>query len=69
LGNATARDAILAAWSGAGTFLERVTRLKTTGVGAGNIYKLNSSTVHNDSAVDQYFGGNGLDWFFAHLAT
>jgi Ca2+-binding RTX toxin-like protein len=68
-GNAIARAAFLAAWSGAGTYVERITLLKTTGVGAGNIYKLNSSTVDDDNAKDTLFGGNGNDWFFANLIT
>jgi uncharacterized delta-60 repeat protein len=59
------RQVILAAWNGAGTFDERIELLKITGVGPNNV-KLNATTVIDDNAVDQLFGGSGNDWFFAH---
>jgi ELWxxDGT repeat protein len=67
--NQTAIDAILLAWAGQGTFQERITKLQTTGVGVGNTIKLNASKIIDDGSPDLYFGGSGLDWFFAHLAT
>jgi Ca2+-binding RTX toxin-like protein len=66
--NAAARDAIVAAWAGPGAFAARINLLKNIGVGAGNAVKLNNATVHNDFSVDQLYGGDSLDWFFAHVA-
>src|SRR5205085_2848882 len=67
--NRTAINAIMAAWGGAGTFQERITRLKTTGVGANQAFKLNSSTVTDDGQADSLFGGSNSDWFFAQLSA
>jgi Ca2+-binding RTX toxin-like protein len=34
--------------------------------GANGACLLNSSTVHNDAAIDQLYGGSGTDWFLYH---
>lgn len=67
--NRTAITAIMAAWGGAGTFQQRITKLKTTGVGANQAFKLNSSTVTDDGQADSLFGGSDSDWFFAQLGA
>jgi Ca2+-binding RTX toxin-like protein len=67
--NRTAITAIMAAWGGAGTFQQRITKLKTTGVGANSAFKLNASTVTDDDQTDSLFGGSDSDWFFAQLGA
>jgi ELWxxDGT repeat protein len=34
--------------------------------GANGACLLNSSTVHNDAAIDELYGGSGTDWFLYH---
>ncbi len=64
--NKAAIDSIMVAWLGTETFLNRIQKIKTTGVGSGS-YKLNASTVFDDGVTDTYFGGIGSDWYFARL--
>jgi Ca2+-binding RTX toxin-like protein len=63
--NRTALEAILAAWTGAASFNERIQAIQTTGVGPNKNYRFNVNTVSDDSAVDILFGGQNDDWFFA----
>jgi Ca2+-binding RTX toxin-like protein len=51
------------------TFANRVDQLKNIGVGPGSVYKLNAVTITDDTAMDEYFGGEGEDWFLAHISA
>jgi uncharacterized protein YjiK/phosphodiesterase/alkaline phosphatase D-like protein len=58
-----ALGAILAEWNAAGAYLTRIANLQ----GSSFAYRLTSSTVHDDGSGDHLQGGEGLDWYFAHL--
>jgi glucose/arabinose dehydrogenase len=58
-------DAFLLAWLGTETFTARIQKMKSTGVGTGNAYKLSVNTVFDDNVRDTLFGGLNNDWFFA----
>jgi VCBS repeat-containing protein len=65
--NLAALDAIMAEWGRTDlAYSARVNDLNgTSTAGRNNGYYLNATTVHDDSAVDQLTGNNGMDWFFA----
>jgi Ca2+-binding RTX toxin-like protein len=63
--NRTVLQAILATWTGPGSFVQRIHAIQITGVGPNKNYRFNSNTVTDDSAVDILFGGSNDDWFFA----
>jgi hypothetical protein len=50
-------------------FAVRIATIKNTGVGPGNIYKLNASTMTDDNLADNMFGGAGDDWFVIDSAA
>ncbi len=56
--------ALLAAWNDANDYLTRISNI-SMGVGAGGIFKLDSTTVSSDGVRDWLFGLQGLDWFLA----
>ena len=56
-------DAILAAWSSSDSYIARIQNISMTGVGSNKQFKINSTTVLDDLAIDTLFGGGGLDWF------
>ena len=58
--NAPALANILAQWTGPQPYATRAANLNA----ATNPVRLASTTVLNDNAVDQIFGGGGLDWFW-----
>jgi Ca2+-binding RTX toxin-like protein len=58
--------AIRRSWALPALYVDHIERLKTIGVGFENRFKLIAgTTVLEDDAVDQFFGGGGLDWYFA----
>jgi uncharacterized delta-60 repeat protein len=63
--NPTALTAILADWGRTDiVYQDRINYLLgTTAGGPNGSYYLNSTTVQDDSAVDQLYGGAGLDWY------
>lgn len=65
--NAAALAAVLAEWSRTDIdYSTRVAHLRNGG-GLNGSYLLDTSTVHNDGAVNKLNGGGGLDWFFAGM--
>lgn len=61
--NDVALAAILGEWHSAGNYLTRIANLQSSLFA----YRLTSSTVHDDRDDDHLQGGDGLDWYFAHL--
>jgi PKD repeat protein len=61
--DATALAAILAEWTSARSYAERVANLRNTLIGSGP-----DATVFDDGAPDQLRGASGKDWFFANLS-
>ena len=61
---AAAREAVLATWQSADSYLTKIRKLTVDGVGPNNIYKLQRGTLTSDLHVDTYFGEAGLDFFF-----
>ncbi|TXT22288.1 MAG: Cadherin domain-containing protein putative calcium-binding protein, partial [Planctomycetota bacterium] len=68
-GNNAALNSIMAEWGSVDSYATRISKLNVTGVGPGNIYKLNSTTVQNDSNVGDSIMGNHVnkDWYFKSL--
>ncbi len=66
--NRVALDAVMAEWTRTSvSYSTRISRLRDGSAGGNNgIYRLNSTTVQNDSQVDQLFGEAGTDWFFSN---
>lgn len=66
--NPTALTAILSEWGRTDiSYQQRVNDLLgTTTGGLNGPYYLNSTTVQDDAAVDQFYGGSGLDWYLYH---
>ncbi|HJT30621.1 MAG TPA: PKD domain-containing protein, partial [Pirellulales bacterium] len=64
----TALDAIMAEWGRTDiSYQQRIDDLLGTSSGGLNgSYLLNTSTVHDDGAVDHLYGGSGQDWYFYH---
>jgi Ca2+-binding RTX toxin-like protein len=64
--NQAALDAVMAEWTSAGTYAQRVAHLTGTPGGAnGTIYLIKNTTVLDDNKVkDTFFGGLGADLFF-----
>ena len=63
--NEEALMAILSEWTSARPFATRISNL-STGVGAGNSYRLKlGETVFDDGVRDTLYGGVGSDWFLA----
>jgi Ca2+-binding RTX toxin-like protein len=66
-GNDAALKAIRDEWATSQPYATRRLRL-IDGVGPGNVYKLNNSTVHEDAFADQLTGGaDSKDWFWANV--
>jgi hypothetical protein len=63
--NTTALAYIMAEWDSGDGYSTRVKNVNKGG-GLNGAYVLNSTTVFNNSATDNLYGGAGLDWFFAH---
>lgn len=57
---------LLDEWSGAGSAEARMSHILSGG--GANMTLLNSTTVHDDGAVDKLTGSSAIDWFFANLA-
>jgi uncharacterized delta-60 repeat protein len=73
--NQLALDAIMAEWASSDPYgpptnsSSRIFKI-TAGVALGSSFvAFNSTTVHDDSAVDSLNGGAGLDWFFIQAAN
>jgi hypothetical protein len=66
-GNNAALMAVFAEWQRTDeTYSQRISNIRgTTSGGLNASYDLNSTTVHDDGAVDTLTGNAGLDWFFA----
>src|SRR5439155_11709795 len=65
--NVSALLALMKEWSRTDAdYNTRVKHLSGTLTGGlnGSSYFLNTTTVHDDNAVDSLYGGAGLDWFF-----
>jgi Ca2+-binding RTX toxin-like protein len=62
--NKTAIDFLLTSWVNPFIYTGHIAKL-TTGVGPQSKYKLTSSIVLDDNAIDTLYAGGGLDWFFA----
>jgi Ca2+-binding RTX toxin-like protein len=58
--NEQALASILSQWAAPQSYATRTANLAA----ASNPVKLTSTTVLNDNAVDQIFGGGGFDWFW-----
>jgi Ca2+-binding RTX toxin-like protein len=65
--NLTALNAIMAEWGRTDAdYTTRVNHLfGSLGGGLNGGYFLNTTTVHDEAAVDQLYGEAGIDWFFA----
>src|SRR5262249_36933679 len=69
--NLAALDAVLAEWTSARSYAERVANLSGTGSGPranGDVFLKASgagATVFDDAAVDQLQGASGMNWYFA----
>ncbi len=65
--NLTALTALRAEWGRTDlSYQARINHLDGAVAGGLNgSYLLDAQTVHDDGAVDQLFGGGGMDWFFA----
>jgi len=62
-GNTTALCAVMAEWTRTDrTYEQRIANLRDGG-GHNGSYRLNTTTVFNDTAEDVLTGGSGLDWF------
>jgi uncharacterized protein (TIGR03118 family) len=59
--DASALNQVLGEWTSSDSYLTRVAKLRA---GTGGLPKLDSTTVTDDGAKDELFGGSGLDWFF-----
>jgi PKD domain/RTX calcium-binding nonapeptide repeat (4 copies) len=72
--NDAALSAIMAEWTSGRSYATRLANLSGTGSGPrnnGNIFLIASgpnATVFDNGVVDELFGGDGQDWFFASLA-
>jgi uncharacterized protein (TIGR03118 family) len=51
-------------WTSNQSYLTRVATLRT---GTNGVPQLDGSTVHDDDAIDHFFGGADTDWFFGQL--
>jgi Ca2+-binding RTX toxin-like protein len=58
----TALNDIRTVWIGAGAYNLRVASIRA-GVGGTQNAKLSDTTINNDGAFDQLFGGSESDWF------
>jgi hypothetical protein len=71
-GNEAALDAVLAEWTSARSYADRVANLRGSGSGplanGGTFLKVSGPdvTVFDDGAADVLSGASGTDWFFAH---
>jgi hypothetical protein len=69
--NDAALAAIMAEWTSARSYADRVANLSGTGSGPrenGNVFLIASgpnATVFDNGAIDVLDGGSGMDWFFA----
>jgi Ca2+-binding RTX toxin-like protein len=61
-----ALDALRDAWTGSGTFAERVAALRNTTAEAFLSSEGADATVSDDGAADKLTGTSGTDWFFAN---
>jgi hypothetical protein len=72
--NEAALAAIMAEWTSARSYADRVANLSGTGSGPrnnGNYFLIGAgptATVFDNGAIDVLHGGSGMDWFFANLA-
>ena len=70
-GDLAALDAIMAEWTSARSYAERVANLSGTGNGPranGDVFLMASgpgATVFDDGAVNWLQGASGMDWYFA----
>jgi large repetitive protein len=69
--NLAALNAIMAEWGRTDeSYATRVNHVNGSVLGGVNgSYVLNATTVHDDAAVDQLYGGTGMDWFFYTAET
>jgi Ca2+-binding RTX toxin-like protein len=71
--NQAALAAIMAEWTSARSYADRMANLSGTGSGPsnnGNYFLMAggpNATVFDNGAVDVLNGGSGMDWFFANL--
>jgi Ca2+-binding RTX toxin-like protein len=67
--NAAALFALMNEWGRTDeSYSTRVNNLLNGIVSGGVTYKLNTSTVHTDTAIDVLYGNSGTDWFFAQVS-
>ena len=55
--------AVMSEWTSTRTYAEKQARIRS-GASSGGLYRLDSSNVFRDGAVDQLFGEGGRDWFW-----
>jgi hypothetical protein len=65
--NTTALAYIMAEWDSSDSYSTRVSKISKGG-GLNVAYVLNGTTVSANGASNGFYGGAGLDWFFAHTA-
>src|SRR5262249_29844333 len=67
--NLAALQAVLAEWTSARSYNDRVANLSGAGTGVrlNGAFFLNDSTVMDDGQVDELTGGDGQDWFLLNL--
>ena len=61
--NLIALGAIMAEWTAKQSIDVRISHLSTGGGLNGSVLLTPGSTVHDDQAADQLYGGSGADWF------
>src|SRR5205823_15095646 len=72
--NLAALDAIMAEWTSARSYAERVANLSGTGSGSRNNGETfltvggPTATVFDDGAVNQLQGASGMNWYFANMS-
>ncbi|HEV3344818.1 MAG TPA: PKD domain-containing protein, partial [Pirellulales bacterium] len=67
--NLAALNAIMSEWGRTDlSYQARINDLSGPSGGLNGSYFLNSTTVHDDGAVDYLYGGSGQDWFFYHAS-
>jgi uncharacterized delta-60 repeat protein len=66
--DAAALEQIMLEWQSASLYSIRADRLAgVLGGGLNGTKFLNATTIHDDGAIDLFYGNGDIDWFFIHL--